>query len=368
MSSNKKPTIYAVADRAGVSISTVSRVLNENRSVAPPTRKRVVEAMEFLQYRPDRTARQLAQRRQRTLAVAMPTFTTPFHNEVLKGVRQGLTAYDVDLLLWDLEWDHVHASLLKYLRHGAVDGLLLIGVDEDERVRRELKALQAPVVQVGRRWSDFDSFYWDQVAGAREAVRHLLLQGHDQVGMITSGVDSPLQRERVRGYREALDEAGVPFRPELVQTGAENKHAGYSEEAGYEAMQQLLRADPQVTAVFASSDVHAVGAWQAAREAGLRVPEDVAIVGFDDVKTSAFIGLSSVAQAMHDVGAQAAQACVEQIVGARRRSELCRSVLITPKLNVRASSRHVVEGQAVAREGATLHPARPAAGRAAAQA
>lgn len=343
MSNNTKPTIYAVADHAGVSISTVSRVLNESTAVTDTTRQRVVDAMNVLQYRPDRTARSLAQRRKRTLAVALPSFTTPFHNEVLKGVRQGLGDRDVDLLLWDLEWNGVRASLLKYLRRGAVDGVLLIGVEEDEHVARELKAMQAPVVHIGRRWNGFDCFYWDHVAGAREAVRHLILQGHTSIGMISSAMHSVLQQERMQGYREAMEEAGLAFRPEYVQTGATSKHAGYSEEAGYEAMQRLMEVDSAITAVFASSDVQAIGAWKALREAGRSVPDDVALVGYDDVKTSAFLGLSSVAQAMHDVGVQAAEACVKQIVGGRRRSELCRSVLITPRLEVRSSSKRVVE-------------------------
>lgn len=345
MIERQRTTIYDVANRAGVAISTVSRVLNNSNDVSDQTRERVIKAINELQFRPDRTAKTLAQKQTRSLAIATPTFTTPFHNEMLKGVRLCLRDYDIDLLLCDLGWVDIHRTLMNFLKRGTVDGLLLAGLPEDEKIAQELKALHAPVVHIGNKWKDFDSFYWDNIAGANAAVNHLIQQGHRRIGMITTHSPSTLQDHRILGYRKALEHADIPFDDSLLKSGRTEKHAGFSEEAGYEAMQELLELDPPITAVFASSDVQAIGAWKAIRDAGKSVPQDVALVGYDDIKTSKYIGLSSVDQNMHDVGYQATQLLIQRVMGTNTDETM--SVLITPRLNVRESSRHVVSPDAV---------------------
>jgi len=331
-----KPTIYDVADRAGVAISTVSRVLNDSMEVSDATRKKVRDAVEALQFRPNRTAKSLAQQSSRTLAVAVPTFTTPFHNELLKGVRSRLKKVDIDLLLCDLKWAAPESTLINFLDRGAMDGLLVAGLPVDERIGAELRKLGAPVVLIGSQWDPLDSFYWDETAGVRLAVEHLIDQGHERIGMITTHVEGAVSRARVRGYQETLAGAGLAVRDAWVATGSTEKHAGFSEEAGHEAMQDLLRADPGVTAVLASSDVQAIGAWQAIRQAGLEVPDDVALVGYDDVKVSRFIGLSSVAQNMHDIGEEATDLLLRRLNGNEQPDSFSRQVV--PELIVRTSS------------------------------
>jgi LacI family transcriptional regulator len=334
--SRSKPTIYDVADRAGVAISTVSRVLNDSMEVSDATRKKVRDAVEALQFRPNRTAKSLAQQSSRTLAVAVPTFTTPFHNELLKGVRSRLKKVDIDLLLCDLKWAAPESTLINFLDRGAMDGLLVAGLPVDERIGAELRKLGAPVVLIGSQWDPLDSFYWDETAGVRLAVEHLIDQGHERIGMITTHVEGAVSRARVRGYQETLAGAGLAVRDAWVATGSTEKHAGFSEEAGHEAMQDLLRADPGVTAVLASSDVQAIGAWQAIRQAGLEVPDDVALVGYDDVKVSRFIGLSSVAQNMHDIGEEATDLLLRRLNGNEQPDSFSRQVV--PELIVRTSS------------------------------
>lgn len=329
-------TIYDVARHAGVAISTVSRVVNNSADVSEPTRARVLRAIEELQFRPDRTAKMLAHRQTITLAVATPTFTMPFHNELLKGIRSRLRTHEIDLLLCDLGSTGQHQRLLSFLKRGTVDGLILVGVTVDGKIAHELKALRAAVVLIGVRHDAFDSFFWDDVAGARGAVEHLLGSGHRRIGLISAHTKSPVQDARVQGYREALAGAGIPFDPEIVKTGRTEKHAGFSEEAGYEAMLQLLEAEPRPTAVFASSDVQAIGAWKAIRDAGLSVPGDVALVGYDDIKTSQYIGLTSVDQGMHSVGEEATELLLSRVQSTEAGPPVARQ--ITPRLNVRDSS------------------------------
>ena len=334
-----RTTIYDVASRAGVAISTVSRVLNNSSDVSEPTRLRVQQAIHDLQFRPDRTAKALAQRSIRSLAIAIPTFTTPFHAELLKGIRLCLQSQQTDLLLCDLGSTSPHATLLNFLQRGAVDGLLVAGVPINGIVAAELSALRAPVVLIGARNEAFDSYYWDDIAGTREAIRHLVSQGHERIGMLKAHTESELQSHRVRGYRKALEEAGLTYDSDLIRSGHTIKHAGYSEEAGYEGMQDLLKLDPPVTAVFASSDVQAIGAWKAVRDAGLRVPEDIAIVGYDDIKTSQFIGLTSIDQDMHEVGRMATERLLDRIAGKVAADDII-DKLIQPKLVVRDTSRY----------------------------
>ncbi len=334
--SPSKATIYDVADHAGVAISTVSRVLNDSQDVADGTRDKVHRAIQELQFRPNRTAKSLAEHTRKTISVAVPTFTTPFHNELLKGVRDRLDDEDVDMLLCDLEWEAPQRTLRNFLEGGAMDGLLLVGVTADNELAEELSMLGAPVVLVGTHLDNFDSFYWEEEPGARLAVEHLLEQGYSRIGMITTPHNNRIRNARVAGYRQALEEAGIEFDPDLVVHGHTRKHDGFSEESGYEAMQDLFALDQPVEAAFASSDVQAIGAWQALREEGLEVPDDFAFVGYDDIKVSRFVGLTSVAQNMHDVGNTATDLLLSRLK--KQGPEEYVSRLVEPRLQVRKSS------------------------------
>lgn len=332
----QKVTIYEVARHAGVAISTVSRVLNESPQVSKITRARVERAINDLRYRPDRTAKALAQQHHHMLAVAIPTFTSPFHNELLKGIRSCLQDTDMDLLLSDLGSRSRARSLLSFLHRGAVDGLLLAGVQIDADLAEELKSIWAPIVLIGCHWKDFDGYVWDETAGAHEAVMHLIEQGHRNIGMIRAQRDSRTQMLRIKGYKNALEEARIPFDPTLILSGKTEKHAGFSEEAGYEAMSELLNHQSEITALFASSDVQAIGAWSALSDAGKHVPQDMALVGYDDIKTSKFIGLSSIDQSMQEIGRAATSLLLSRLSG--KNTEPPSSITITPRLKARKSS------------------------------
>ena len=186
----QKATIYNVAERAGVAISTVSRVLNNSSDVSDLTRARVLQAIEELRFRPDRTAKTLAQKQTESLVIAMPSFTTPFHTELLKGVRSRIKELEYDLLLFDLGSRNPKEKLLDFLSKGSVDGLLL-AMHVDDELADELLTLSAPVVLIGNKRPEFDSYYWDDEGGARSAVNHFIQQGHRRIGIITSPIEVP---------------------------------------------------------------------------------------------------------------------------------------------------------------------------------
>lgn len=300
-------TIYDVAARAGVAISTVSRVLNSSSEVADATRERVREAIRELKFQPQRIAKTLAQQTTTSLAVALPSATSLFYVELLKGVKDAMRTYEIDLLLCNLGSRDPGERLERFLDRGAVGGLLLVSLPVREALRQRLDAMRAPVVLVGSRADGFDSFWWDDAAGARRAVEHLLDLGHTRIGCIAAHDWSESTEPRLAGYRAALEARGLSFDPALVVTGTTEKHAGYSEEAGAEAMQQLLALDPPPTAVFASADVQAFGAWAYARDNGVRVPRDVSLTGYDGLKLSRYLDLTTVNQNALDTGLRATQ-------------------------------------------------------------
>ncbi len=271
MSYNKgKTTIYDVAARAGVAISTVSRVLNKSNDVSDATRDKVLRAISELQFRPHRTAKILAQKQSDSLVIALPSFTTPYHNSVLKGVRSRIREEELDLILFDLGSEDPKTKLLDFLRRGAVEGLILVLHVDDELVE-ELVTLRAPVILLGENYEQFDCYYWDEAAGAKLATNHLIEQGHTNIGLIMSQFDpDQVLEKRASGYySEAMEAAGLKVNPSFVQQGVTEKHAGISEESGYEAMEALMALDEKVTAVLALSDAQGIGAWSAVRNAGL---------------------------------------------------------------------------------------------------
>ncbi len=330
-----KHTIYEVAAEAGVAISTVSRVLNGSSEVSDATRERVQAAIDKLQFRPQRTARTLAQQQTHSLAVAMPSFTSLFFVELLKGVKDELREHDIDLLMCNLGSVAPYQTLERFLDQGAVDALMLTSLPVDHDLQRELERLRAPVVLVGTQADSFDSFYWDEAAGIERAVRHLTDQGHKRIGLIAAHPGSHNADQRLAGYRSGIEAAGLPFDPALVVMGETTKHAGFSEEAGVEAMQKLLALDEPITAVCASSDVQAYGAWSALRDAGRRVPEDIALVGYNNLKLSHYLGLTSVDLRMHDVGCRATRLLLDRMKGPASKPFVD---AMTPDLIVRGSS------------------------------
>jgi LacI family transcriptional regulator len=331
-----KRTIYDVAHEAGVAISTVSRVINGSDEVSPATRERVEAAIEKLKFRPQRTARTLAQQQTHSLAVAMPSFTSLFFVEVLKGVKDELREHDIDLLLCNLGSTAPYDTLERFLNRGAVDALMIISLPIDDRLEGELSKLHAPIVLVGSQRDVFDSYYWDEVAGAENAVTHLTGLGHRRIGFIAAQSWDPNVERRIQGYRQALEAAGIPFDPDLVVTGETTKHAGFSEEAGTEAMQQLLALDDPITAVCASADVQAYGAWAALRDAGLDVPKDMSIVGYDNLKLSRYLNLTTIDQQMHRIGQTATQRVLARMEAGSTTDRLQQAIV--PELIVRGST------------------------------
>jgi LacI family transcriptional regulator len=307
-------TIYDLARHAGVSIATVSRVFSGRGRVAEGTRARVFAAADELGYEPNVSARSLARKSTQLIAVVVPMLTSYFFMEVIRGVRTQLAQHGYDLLVFaSRSPEQVDGQLGRALQKGRADGVLLCSTPLTSQRVASLKAAGGPVVLADTVHPAFDSVAVNNREGGYTATKHLLDRGYARVALIAPHAVSVPGAERRAGYEAALHEAGRALDERYVVACAADDLHGYTPEAGYAAMQDLLARAPRPDAVFAASDVQALGVLRAIREAGLRVPDDLALVGFDDIQTSAYVGLSTLSQPMYEMGRVAADKLLQRI-------------------------------------------------------
>ena len=312
-------TIYDLAEHAGVSIATVSRVFSGHGRVAEGTRARVFAAADKLGYEPHVSARSLARKHTQLVAAVVPMLTSYFFTEVIRGVQDRLALSDLDLIVFaSRSPEHVDGQLARALQKGRADGLLLCSTPLTPERAAALRAASSPVVLVDSAHPDFDSVSVNNREGGYTATRHLIEQGYARIALIAPNAISRPGAERRAGYEDALREAGRSVDERLIVVSEALEQHGYTREAGYAAMQALLTRPGRPDAVFAASDVQALGALKALREAGLRVPHDVALVGFDDARTSAYVGLSTLSQPMCEMGQVALDKLLQRIAEPER--------------------------------------------------
>jgi len=283
-----RPNLEQVAALAGVSRATVSRVVNGRATVAPELRVRVERAVSQLDYVPNRTARSLVTRRADTVALVVSEpderlFGDPFFSDIVRGVSQELTRAGIQLTLMMAQSYPDLDRIERYLRSAPIDGVLLISEHAThDPLPRSLTRAGTPVVIGGRPLHPGAPTPYvdnDNVGGARQATQHLLQRGRRVVGTIAGPPDMAAGMDRLAGYRAAL---GRSFRKARVERG------DFTTESGQAATARLLERVPDLDAVFVASDLMAIGAVRALRQSGRRVPDDVAVVGFDDIQLAAF--------------------------------------------------------------------------------
>lgn len=308
-------TIYDIAEHARVSIATVSRVFNEHPRVSEGTRRRVFSVAERLGYEPHASAQSLARQNTKLISAVVPMMTSFFFMEVIRGMQDRLDESDYDLLVYaSRTLAKVDGPLARAVQRGRADGLLLVSTPLTPARARRLAASRRPVVLVDSRHDDFDSVSVDNQRGGAEAVRHLAARGHTRIGLILPSEDSVPAAERKAGYVEALRGLGLAYDDALVVTAEwDREQHGYTRYAGYRAMQRLLALEAPPTAVFAAADVMALGALRAMREAGLEGAAAPELVGFDDVASSAYVGLTTLRQPMYEMGKLAIEKLVRRI-------------------------------------------------------
>jgi DNA-binding LacI/PurR family transcriptional regulator len=291
-------TISDVAAHAGVGAGTVSRVLNGSPRVSTSTRERVLAAIEELDYHPSPLARGLSRGRCQTLGVVVPFFTHASAVERLRGVVAALDESRYDLVLFNVESPvHRDEHFAALTRRDRADGLLVLSLPPRPADLARLTAAGVPVVLVDVRGDGVPSVVTDDVEGGRMATQHLVDLGHERIAFIGEDPDNPLgfgsSAARQRGYSEVLAAAELP---EMIAHGPHDRLVAQRITAA------LLDGESRPTAIFASSDVQATGVLAAARSAGVRVPDELSVVGFDDIEISAYVGLTTVRQPLFESG------------------------------------------------------------------
>ncbi len=308
-------TIADVAAYAGVGAGTVSRVLNNSPRVSAETRARVLNAIEVLDYRPSPLAQGLSRGRCQTLGAVVPFFTHASAVERLRGVMAGLDGSRYDLVLFNVESPvHRDEHLASLTRRDRADGLLIVSMPPPATDLDRLAAAGVPVVLLDARGHGVPAVVTDDVEGGRIATRHLLGLGHERIAFIGDDPANPFgftsSADRERGYRESLAEAGLAERPEDVCHGPHVREV--ARDLAGRLFDRPAPAD-RPTAVFAASDVQALGVLEAARARGIAVPDELSVVGFDDIEVSSYAGLTTVRQPLLASGKAAVALLLEAL-------------------------------------------------------
>ena len=320
----KKPTTLSdIAATVGVAPMTVSRVLNQNGYVSSETRDRVLSVVKEMNYRRNGLARSLKRQRTETIGLVLGDISNPYSTELARAVRQAATANNYNLFICISEHSaEEDIAAFESLTNHSVDGIIVAtrANDAGDEYLKSIVENNVPVVVIGRDFyhEQIDYISADNLRGGFEATQHLIDLGHRRIGFIGATLDSGAKLKRLQGYLDALREHKIEVDERLITGRREARSGvpGYStEEIGYEGMKRLLSLPNRPTAVFARNDFTAIGAMTAIKEAGLRIPQDVAIIGFDDIPLAIHTSpsLSTVRQPMRLQGQIAAEFLLRRI-------------------------------------------------------
>ncbi|AZB44802.1 LacI family transcriptional regulator [Bacillus sp. FJAT-42376] len=331
-------TIKDIAKAAGVSVTTVSRALNGYSDVNEKTRKKIIEISKQLNYSPNILARGLVMNKSKTIGLLVSGFNKEsikdnFTFEVLSGINQYAAETDYDLVLFNTnstkQREKTYAQLCRERR---VDGVILQGIKTDDPYLQEVVESNIPcvLIDIPIQTENVGYVTTDNVLGAESAVRHLIELGHRHIAMVNGHEFAFVSQERLEGYKNALSNAGIPFCEELVLNGL------FQEEASKGVTGQLLQEHPEVSAVFCASDLMAIGSVKAAAKLGLSVPEDLSIIGYDDILLSSYLtpSLTTIAQNKQMLGFQAAKLLTDMLENGSMPSHL----VLDTELKIRQST------------------------------
>jgi DNA-binding LacI/PurR family transcriptional regulator len=340
----KSVTIRDVARRAGVSVATASRALNGKSVVNPQTRDRILGVMEELGFSPSPAARRLSLGRTLTVGVVVSFLTRPQAAERLRGVDAVLTDSEFDLVIYNVESvqkrDHYLNTLAQSQR---ADGLLVMSLPPQADVSAQLVQTHVPMVFIDVHTPAIERMprvIGDDVRGGAMAARLLLDLGHRDVGFVGDAIEDPFgftsSRDREQGLRQELASAGVKIPDYWVGHGAHGRYEAR------DLARRMLTDNHRPTAIFSASDTQALGVIAAARELGLRIPEDLSVIGYDDIEAADYVGLTTIRQQLFESGRRGAEILLSEIEG---RSEEPPVAQLAPELVVRATTALPKEGR-----------------------
>lgn len=322
-------TMKQVAEKARVSTTTVSHVINNTRVVSEDARERVLSVIQELRYIPSAVARSLKNDKTQTLGMMIPNNSNPYFAEVIQGIEDASFKLGYNIILCNSYDDpKKQAAYIRVLMEKRIDGLILVSSGSDEELTQLLADEGIPKVLVDREVSGVaaDFIEADHELGGYEATRYLAELGHKRIACVAGPENLLPSGDRVAGYLRALAEAGLPAHRDYLI------HSDFTSQGGFNAFRQLLALPERPTAIFASNDLMAIGGICAANQAGVAIPQQLSVVGYDDIALASFSTppLTTIAQPKHDIGTLTAQVLVERIAHPELplRREMLRSQLI----------------------------------------
>ena len=314
-------TIRDVAKRAKVGVGTVSRVLNHSPSVTDETRQKVLDAIKELDYRPNPIARQLSTGRTLTIGVILPHLTMPSYVERLRGVQRALADTEYDLVLFSVENPHQRDTFFDdFSRTSRVDGILIISLPPTDQQAERFASSHIPTVLVDAYHPDLCCIVSDDKEGGQKVTEYLIKLGHHKIAFLGDYLETPFHpsmRYRYQGYRESLDKAGIPFLEEYLVEGHNDRTTAR------QLARQLLSLDDPPTAIFAGCDTQAIGVLDTAHAMGIRVPEDLSLIGYDGIRDAEYLNLTTIEQHLFDSGIKGVQLLINELN--RTRDAPCRT-------------------------------------------
>lgn len=330
-------TIYDIAKKAGVSASTVSRALNGSGYCDERTKSLIQKVAQELNYIPDSSAKMLRSKRTKRIVLAIPDICNPFYFDMIYGVNSILEKYDyLMILIYTKHSLDEELKAIQNVKGKIADGMIMVSFNFCEKNIKAINSLNVPVVITNKYESahkndSFDYVYVDTYLGIKMATEHLLKQGHEKIAFMGGNMEEQTGRERFLGYRDAIIDAGLRINEKYIL------QSNYTESGGYTCTRELLKRESLPSAIVAANDLMAIGAMSALEESGLRIPDDMAVVGMDNTQSAIRVTpkLSSVAMMQEKIGRNAAQILMDNILNENSEKKRVR---LLPRLVVRDSS------------------------------
>ncbi len=331
-------TIYDVAKKAGVSIATVSRVLNKKDNVSEETKQRVMDAIEELNYVPNMIASALMTKKMSTLSLLIPDVINPFFSEIARGVEDAANNYNYNVIVCNTDYDlKKEAVYLNLLKQKSVDGFIVASAIYNDKNVYDLIKQDYPLVLLGREIDGIekntrtDVIVSNDICGGYQATKHLIELGHRKIDLILGPKEIKVNRDREKGYRKALRDHGIAVDKNRIHNGR------FKIEFGCSKALEILRKKEQPTAIFAGNDIIAIGVLRAAKSLGYDVPGDLSVVGYDNTILAEIADppLTTINQQMYKMGYMAAEMLIKRLKGDKKPAQ---RVIFETKLVVRKST------------------------------
>lgn len=335
-------TICDIAKKAGVSLATVSRVLNNSGYVKHETRERILKIINELDYTPSAIARSLSKNKTNTIGVVVPDINNPYFGEIIKGISIIADKNNLNIILFDTDEDiQKEIKALKVLKEQRIEGVIITPTSAENEFNSEylnsLQNLGTPVVLVSGevKCSDLSGVFVDNIKGAYEAVNVLVKQGHKNIGIITGRLESKPARDRLIGYKKALLENGLPVKEEYIYYG------DYRQDSSYNIVKSIINSKDKPTALFISNNLMTLGCIKALMEEGLKVPDDISIISFDkvDILNALGMNISFLDDSTINLGSTAMEMLLENLNSNKKAN--VKRITVLPKLILKGSEKYI---------------------------